>query len=296
MEPMSLESPYDQAARVSLKATLLTFQALGIPLAPGKAIGPSQVLELLGIELDSNTMEARLPKDKVEKVRKEFNAWLNRKSATLQELQSLIGLLSFACKVVPPGRRFWQRMILLTRGAKQSHHHIKSNAGFREDVKMWQKFIDNWNGNNLFLNPLWETSNTLQLFTDAATIEGYGGIFQTSWFQGRWAPVHQVRQRGINIDWQELFAIVAACTIWGQQWSCKRVLFNGDNKPVVDIINSKRSKSLRIMTLVREFTLLTLKYNFYFKAQHIAGCKMTFLIPYLVFRTQHFDSWLHGQI
>ena len=223
MEPMSLESPYDQAARVSLKAMLLTFQALGIPLAPGKTTGSSQVLEFLEIELDSNTMEARLPKDKVEKVRQELNTWLNRKSATLQELQSLIGLLNFACKVVPPGRPFLQRMILLTRGVKQSHHHIKLKASFREDVKMWQKFIDNWNGKNLFLNPLWETSNTLQLFTDAATTEGYGGIFQTSWFQGRWAPGHQVGQGGINIDWQELFAIVVACTIWGQQWSCKRV-------------------------------------------------------------------------
>ena len=27
------------------------------------------------------------------------------------------------------------------------------------------------------------------------------------------------------------------------------------------------------MDLVREPTLLTLKYNFYFKAQHISGCK-----------------------
>ena len=42
---------------------------------------------------------------------------------------------------------------------------------------------------------------------------------------------------------------------------------------MVDIINSKWSKSPRNMTLVCELTLLTLKYNFYFKAQHIAGCK-----------------------
>ena len=215
MEPMSLEPPYDQAARVSLKAMLLTFQALGIPLAPGKTIGPSQVLEFWGIELDSNTMDDRLPKDKVEKVRKELDAWLNRKSATLQELQSLIGLLNFGCKVVPPGRPFLQRMIILTRGVKQSHHHIKLNEGFHKDVKMWQKFIDNWNGKNLLLNPLWEPSNTLQLFADAATTEGYGGIFKTSWFLGRWAPGRQVGQGGINIDWQELFAIVVDCTIWG---------------------------------------------------------------------------------
>ena len=135
---MSLnEPPYDQAAHVSLKAMLLTFQALGIPLAPGKTIDPSLVLEFLGTELDSNTVEAMLPEDKVEKVRKELNAWLNRKSATLQERQSLIGLLNFAPKVVPPGRPFLQGMILLTWGVKQSHHHINWNAGFREDVKMW---------------------------------------------------------------------------------------------------------------------------------------------------------------
>ena len=98
-------------------------------------------------------MAARLPKDKVENVRKELNAWLNRKSAILRELQSLIDLLNFTWKLVPPGRPFLQRMILLTRGVKQSHHHIKLNAGFREDVKMWQKFLDNRNGKNLFLNP-----------------------------------------------------------------------------------------------------------------------------------------------
>ena len=36
---------------------LLTFQALGIPLSQGKTIDPNQVLEFLGIELESNTVE-----------------------------------------------------------------------------------------------------------------------------------------------------------------------------------------------------------------------------------------------
>ena len=75
------------------------------------------------------------------------------------------------------------------------------------------------------------------------------------------------------MDWQELFAIVVASTIWGPKWSRKRVIFYCDNKPVVDIINSERSKSSRIMILVIELTLLTLRYNFYFKATHIEGVK-----------------------
>ena len=40
---------------------------------------------------------------------------------------------------------------------------------------------------------------------------------------------------------------------------------------LVTIINSKRSKSPRIMDLVRALTLQTLKYNFYFKALHVPG-------------------------
>ena len=73
----------------------------------------------------------------------------------------------------------------LTRGVKQPHHHIRLNAGFRVDVKLWQNFIDNWNRRNLFLNPVWEDSNTLKLHTHAATSVGYRGTFQTSWFQGK---------------------------------------------------------------------------------------------------------------
>ena len=47
----------------------LDLEALGIPTAPGKAFGPSQIPQFLDIELDSNLMEARLPQDKVEKMR-----------------------------------------------------------------------------------------------------------------------------------------------------------------------------------------------------------------------------------
>ena len=116
MEPMSLEPPYDRASSISLNAMLLVFEALGIPTAPGKTFSPSQILEFLDIELDSNLMEACLPQNKIEKVRQELNAWWDRKSTTLQELKSFIGLLNFGCKVVPSGRPFLQRMIQLTRG------------------------------------------------------------------------------------------------------------------------------------------------------------------------------------
>ena len=63
----------------------------------------------------------------------------------------------------------------------------------------------------------------------------------------------------------ELYAVVVACYIWASVWGQKRIIF------AITIINSKRSKSTRIMDLVRALTLKTMKYNFYFKAVHVPG-------------------------
>ena len=38
---------------------------IGVPLAPGKTVGPTTALQFLGVTLDSVSMEARLPEDKL---------------------------------------------------------------------------------------------------------------------------------------------------------------------------------------------------------------------------------------
>lgn len=70
----------------------------------------------MGIELDSMHMEAQLPEDKLQRTQDLLASFTKRHSVCLVELQSLIGSLQFACKVVILGRTFLQRMINLTRG------------------------------------------------------------------------------------------------------------------------------------------------------------------------------------
>ncbi len=78
-------------------------------------------------------------------------------------------------------------------------------------------------------------------------------------------------QHEISIAWQELFAIVVACHLWGGSLQNKRLILHCDNEAVVNIINSKRSRISRVMDLLRHLTLLTLKHNLYIRAQHIPG-------------------------
>ena len=271
MEPACPTSPLDSFRRASLSSMTTTFKYLNIPISAAKTEGPSQIIRFMGIILDSGKMEARLPEDKVERIKSALSTFQSQRSTTLQELQSLIGTLNFACKVIPAGRPFLQRIIHLTRGVKKPHHHIKLNMGFYRDIEMWKMFIDQWNGKGLFLSPLWDTSDTLSLFTDASGSLGYGGIFQNRWFQGHWLTSQQLGKQGISILWQELYAINVAFHLWGPHWTSKRIQFHCDNQGVVEVINSRRSKVPRVMELVRDLTLCTLRHHFYFRAVHVPG-------------------------
>ena len=104
------------ACLTSFSTLLRVFMSLRAPVVASKTIGPSQEIEFMGIVLDSIRMEARLPQDKLSRIYELLTSFKKRRSVRLVELQSLIGTLQFACKVVVPGRTFLQRAINLTKG------------------------------------------------------------------------------------------------------------------------------------------------------------------------------------
>ena len=64
-------SSYHQCC-VALRNFISLCNYLGVPIAPEKTVGPQTVLIFVGIELDTNTMEARLPNDKITKTKHFF--------------------------------------------------------------------------------------------------------------------------------------------------------------------------------------------------------------------------------
>ena len=162
--------------------------SLKAPVVASKTIGPSREIEFMGIILDSVRMEARLPQDKLIRINQLLDSFKNRRSVRLVELQSLIGTLQFACKVVVPGRTFLQRAINLTRGVPSRFHHIRLNKEFFKDLAMWKIFLSKWNGRSFFLESTPTPAQNLELYTDAAGSIGFGGYFQGRWFQGAIGP------------------------------------------------------------------------------------------------------------
>ena len=82
---------------------------LGLPVASQKVVGPTSSIVFLGILIDSVRQEVRLPDDKLARLRQELRTWGDKRAATKRQLQSLIGLLNHAAKVVRPGRPWFDR-------------------------------------------------------------------------------------------------------------------------------------------------------------------------------------------
>ena len=92
-----------------LEAFMKLCTDVNIPIHHSKTVLPCTTITFLGIELDSMAMRAKLPQDKVSKIRDLLAQYMRRRKVTLVELQSLLGLLNFACKVIRPGRAFLRR-------------------------------------------------------------------------------------------------------------------------------------------------------------------------------------------
>ena len=98
------------------------YELLGLPVALAKLVGPVPCLDFLGFELDSEAMEIRLPQPKLAELRELIQSWLGRKSCTKKELQSLVGKLSHASRVIRPGKTFMRRIRRVPPAARTFVH------------------------------------------------------------------------------------------------------------------------------------------------------------------------------
>ncbi|CAG2241562.1 unnamed protein product [Mytilus edulis] len=130
--------------------TLKLFQEvcnkIGIPLASDKTTLPTTLLMFLGIEFDTQNLIMRLPNEKLVKLSQKIRDTLDSSKITLKDMQSLLGLLNFACKVVAPGRTFCRRLINSTIGVRKSYFKIRVNKQMKADLEVWLDFLKQYNG------------------------------------------------------------------------------------------------------------------------------------------------------
>lgn len=237
----------DECAR-SVKIAERTCAKLGVPLAPGKSVGPVTSLVFLGIRVDTVAGELRLPEGKLERLKSLLLQWQVKKSCRRRELESLIGLLNHACKVVRSGRSFLRRLLDLlhqTDHRPEGQGWIRLSNACRGDIAWWKEFVQSWNGVS-FLQPP-RSLPVVECTTDASGLWGCGAWHGTSWFQVAW----DYRANELSIAGKELVPIILACAAWGMAWQACRVRCRCDNQVVVAALTSRSSKDQGVMHLLR---------------------------------------------
>ena len=90
---------------------LSLFQTLGVPLSSNKLAPPCTQIEFLGIIIDTDTMEFRLPTEKLLEYRAILSRWIAKPQGTIHELQSLVGILVYAARIIQHGNTFYHHIL-----------------------------------------------------------------------------------------------------------------------------------------------------------------------------------------
>lgn len=152
-----------------------------------------------------------------------------------RELQSLVGLLNHACKVVKPGRSFLRRMIDLLH--RHGDHNMIRLGG--------ENLSPNGTGVSFLYPP--EHLSTVEIASDASGSWGCGAWYNQFWFQLEWDN----HSESLDITCKELIPIILACLAWGHAWSGHRVICHCDNQAVVACLCSRSSRQPMLMHMLR---------------------------------------------
>ncbi|KAG1540261.1 hypothetical protein G6F49_012172 [Rhizopus delemar] len=114
---------------------------------------PTQTLEHLGFELDSQTMTARLPGKKLRDLRKSIQQLIKQPTSTPRTIQSVIMRIQAATFAIFPARLYTQHLLQLKNHLMKSHPdwvrpHLLSNESIQE-LQWWLKNLKQWNGRSL---------------------------------------------------------------------------------------------------------------------------------------------------
>ena len=272
-------------AESKLKLALELCEELGIPMAGDKTEGPTTSLIFLGLILDTLLMRASLPQQKLEELKQLAKVWMDKKSASINELQSLTGVLGFATKVIRPGRHFLRRIITQTSVMlkklkdPRSYKRHTIPAAVKADIAWWLSVAEQWNGVSLLYEQEWTESTHLLLTTDACK-KGYGAVYGNQWFAGEWSEeisLRAKRSKMISMPFLELYALVQAAATFANDggWAGKRIIFKTDCEVNVKNFLSGQSKDPDSMALLRCLFGIAAKCGFDFRIEHVAGVANT---------------------
>ena len=170
---------------------------------------PNEIKTMLGWTINTVSMRVFLPTDKALAWSADITSLLKRNYVQTKELECIIGRLNHIGHILPTGRYFLNRLRhLLSRCLKYGKQAMQPWE--RQDLILWQKFINLVHTTGVHTNNLTFTKVTTILITDACEY-GIGGYNAKTGFAWRYLlPLWMTKSCHINL----LEFIASVVAIW----------------------------------------------------------------------------------
>ena len=246
---------------------------LGFHISYSKLVPPSRCVTFLGIVIDSEKMELRLPHGKVDKLKKLLDSLLVKTRVSKKELESLGGILAHCSQVIRCGRVFCKRIYALYRILVSSKAKFVTMPDWvKGDLRWWRKLIDNFNGSSKILYKHYE----IPMISDSS-LKGFAVYLGCDWVAGTWddsdfidlvSSCNHIASRPFvdyfdpnNINVLELWPIVVGLKRWCKLFRNTSLSVVTDNTQVMYMLINGGSSNSTCMNWVREIFWICAIYN-----------------------------------
>ena len=133
----------------------------------------------LGIVIDTEKMTMELDKQRLDDLQKLLEAWGNLSHVLQKQVQSLVGVLSFASSWIRQGRPFFSRILNFLRDMPVKGSVVIPKE-VQKDINWWKRIAPLYNGVSYIPALFWSKPNSW-ISTDACLSRG-GGYLNGKYF------------------------------------------------------------------------------------------------------------------
>ena len=283
VDDLLIAADTEEECRKAMDVAREVFTVMGVQWAPHKTAGPAQVLEFLGVEIDTREdhMCFRMPPRKVVSTLRLINGFLAREHVgwcAAAELAHLVGSLAWSAAVVQGGRVFLRSMYdtlapafidmkgkpWVTRGAAP----IRLTPAFWSDVRWWACHLIS--RNHMPIKWSHHLTPTVEMGSDASDLHG-GAVVRGGFGEGEVRVDFSEWEKEQSSNYHELLMCWWVVDLYGSGLAGFEVVFRLDNQVSCAVIRKGSSKAVRLMALAKRMHTLSALYSFRVQPRYTQG-------------------------
>ena len=239
----------------------------GLEESVHKACPPATRMVFIGVLFDTETLTLLVTQERLQEIKLLVKSWLEFESATVKQLQSLIGKLNFVAHCVKPSRIFISRLLNWLRIIQNSDKNEIIPVEIKKDLQWWYIFLPRFNG--VAMMDLDEWSEPDQLAASDACLSGCGSFSQGKFFHAAFPDF--ILTQTLHINCLELLSIMVTVKIWGKYWKGKKIVLFCDNKNSCRALNTGITRNSFMQACLREIFFFASIWEFQIRGREIAG-------------------------